>query len=327
VKPRNVKLSDWLKYNVLFFIEHFTGHKTYQKLFGKAEKRLFASVDKYAAAHQPKHQFEILDYKKGEWKEPLYGNYFPKVFRGAVTDWECSKNWSMEFFANKFGEDEVTLIDNPGLVGSSDQANDKIKLKEYIEMLKKGTSKYLKFSRFVQNNSTLRADIDYTWLRKFRSKFSFGDMTYLFIGGKGTSTPVHNGFSRTIFVQVKGSKKWVFYAPEDRIFIGARPERMNYFYTDADPYNLNDPKFPLLKHAKRFEVVVNEGDVIYIPPLVWHQVENVTDTIGFAYKFADLGSSFSSTKMLATLFFLSTKPLVFQTSAHFKNQDDTYGNG
>ena len=327
MKPKNINRGQWWKYNLLFFSEHFLGHKNYQNIFGKTEQKLLAKVDEVASKKKSEHPFKILDFAKGTWTEPLYGNYFPKVFRGAAADWDCSKKWTMDFFSERFGEDEVTLIDNPGLVGSSDQANDKIKLKEYIEMLKVGTSKYLKFSRFIQHNSTLKADVDYEWLKKFRSKFSFGDMIYLFIGGKGTSTPLHNGFSRTIFVQVKGSKKWVFYAPEERIFIGARPERMNYFFTDANPYKVNDERFPLMKHAKRFEVTINEGDVLYVPPLVWHQVENVTDTIGFAYKFADLGSAFSSSKLMATLFFLSTKPLVFKTSAHFKNQDDTYGNG
>jgi hypothetical protein len=47
--------------------------------------------------------------------------------------------------------------------------------------------------------------------------------------------------------------------------------------------------------------------------MVWHQVENVNDSIGVAYKFADVFAGFKSSKMLATCFFLSTKPYFINT--------------
>jgi len=267
-------------------------------------------------------EFQIIEYKKGEYTDPVKHDHFPIVFRGAASEWPCQKKWTLEYFAQKYGDEDVTLVNNPGLIKDTDQAYDVVKLRDYIENMKKGSKRYLKFSRMVDEQSGLREDIDYNWLRKFRAKGAKNELNYFFMGGKNTMTPIHDGYAMTIFVQVEGTKRWIFYPTNHRLFLGARPRRFNYFFSQADPYNLNDPKFPLLKHAKPHEVFLHPGDVLYFPSLVWHQVENVTDTIGVAYKFATFKSGFISSKMLFTCFFLATKPFLIETFMPWRG--DTY---
>lgn len=322
MKPNNVKSSHWFTYNTLFFLEHVLGEKKYQKLFGNFEKKLFEKIDSYATEHPADEDFKIIEHSEGNYPEPHCHPYFPVIYRGIAKNWNCSKKWSFDFFTEKFGEQDVTLINNAGLVKDSDQAYDVIKFSEYIKRLRNGSKEYLKFSRIVDEQSSLREDFDYSWLRKFRTRFAQNDLFYFFMGGKNTITPIHDGFAITVFVQVKGSKRWVFYPCNQRLFIGARPRRYNYFYSEADPYVFDNPKFPLIKHAKKYEVLVHEGDVLYFPSLVWHQVENVTDTIGVAYKFASIPSGFTSSKMLATCFFLATKPWLIETLLPWR--PDTY---
>ncbi|HXH20133.1 MAG TPA: cupin-like domain-containing protein [Chitinophagales bacterium] len=322
MKPTNVTTTDWWTYNALFLAEHFLGEKWYNKLFGAAEKKLFNKIDMYASTYPNGETFKILDYKKGTWTEPLGHPYYPKIFRGAASEWGCCKKWSFDYFAEQYGNEDVVLINNPGLVKDTDQAYDVIKLRDYIKNLKAGSKQYLKFSRIVDEKSELRNDFDVQWLRKFKVRFAQNELFYFFMGGKDTLTPIHDGFATTVFVQVTGTKRWIFYDTNNRLFIHARPRRYNYFYSEADPHNLNDPKFPLLKHARQHEVILNAGDVLYFPSFVWHQVENVTDTIGMAYKFAALLSGFTSSKMLATCFLLATKPWLIETMLPWR--PDTY---
>lgn len=322
MKPRNVKDSHWLKYNMLFLAEHFLGEKNYNKLLGRTEVKLYADIDKYIQENPIEDDFQILERKKEEWEGRLDHPHFPIVYRGAANDWACTSKWNFEYFSNKYGNEDVTLINNAGLVKDTDQAYDVVKLRDYITNLKAGSKKYLKFSRIVDEKSTLREDFDYEWLKKFRVPFAQNDLFYFFMGGKNTMTPIHDGFATTVFVQIEGTKKWIFYPTNHRLFIGARPRRYNYFYSEANPYNLNDSKFPLLKHAKPHEVTLHAGDVLYFPSFVWHQVENVTDTIGVAYKFAALPSGFTSSKMLATCFLLATKPWLIETMMPWRG--DTY---
>jgi len=308
MKPNNVKISHWWAYNALFFAEHIFGEKWYPEIFGNTEKKLYKAIDEYATNNPMPDEFQIIEYKKGEYTDPVKHDHFPIVFRGAASEWPCQKKWTLEYFAQKYGDEDVTLVNNPGLIKDTDQAYDVVKLRDYIENMKKGSKRYLKFSRMVDEQSGLREDFDYNWLRKFRMKGAKNELNYFFMGGKNTMTPIHDGYAMTIFVQVEGTKRWIFYPTNHRLFLGARPRRFNYFFSQADPYNLNDPKFPLLKHATPHEVFLHPGDVLYFPSLVWHQVENVTDTIGVAYKFATLKSGFTSSKMLFTCFLLATKP-------------------
>lgn len=313
MKPNNVKYSHWIAYNVLFFSEHLLGEKKYQKLLGGLEKRLYAKIDRYATDNPTDDGFKVFEYQKGNYPEPHCHPYSPIIFRGIAKDWPSHNKWNFDFFSEKYGDQDVTIINNKGAVPDPENPPQSLKFSEYISKLKAGTNKYLKFSRIVDEDSNLRSDFDYDWLRKFRTSFAREDLFYFFMGGKNTLTPIHNGYAITVYVQVLGTKKWVFYPANQRLFLGVRPRRQSYYYTDANPYNLNDPKFPLLKHAQPHEIILNEGDVLYFPSLVWHQVENITDTIGVAYKFADPIPGFVSSKMLATCFFLSTDPWFIET--------------
>ena len=315
-KPVCVSWPEWFQYNLMFLVEHFTGHERFLRWFGASEKRLQQKVAARAEKMGNPNSFRIVEYQKGEYPNRLWDWSYPVVFRGAAADWPSSEIWNLDYFAKEYGDTEVTLINNPGLKGNSDQDNDQITLREYLELLKKGTNKYLKFSRLIHDNSRLRKYFDEKWLKRFMGPTSFGELYYFFIGAKGTITPIHNGFSRTIFVQVRGSKKWTFFPPEDRIFLGARPERTNYNFSRGNINRFDDPDFPLMKYASRHEVIVGEGDVIFFPPLVWHEVENLDETIGVAYKFADLPSGFYTSKIMAFLYFFSVDPPLFNSTAH-----------
>ena len=77
----------------------------------------------------------------------------------------------------------------------------------------------------------------------------------------------------------------MIYAPSDRPYLDLRTTCTFYFHSDCDPYDLDDPKFPLLKHAWKYEITLEPGDVLWVPPFMWHQVENPTESIGIAYRF------------------------------------------
>lgn len=308
MRPSNVTKSSWIKYNILFFIEHILGQKLYNKIFNTIEVNLYKKIDKEVLQNGKLPELKAIELQEGEYTDPFTDPYLPVIFRGAAKNWNATKNWDFDFFAKNYGDVEVTLINNAGLIKDTEQNGNVITFKEYIDLLKQGRKEYLKFSRVLEDKSELINDMDHKWLRKFRTKNARNDLFYFFMGGKGTITPLHDGFAHTVFIQLKGSKKWTFYKTSDRLFVGSRPRGYNYFYSDLD---LNDPKHILAKHAQPFEVIINEGDVLFFPSLIWHQVENVTDSIGVAYKFADLSGGWKSSKMLTICMLLAKYPPIF----------------
>jgi hypothetical protein len=308
MKPFNVRTSDWLQYNTLFFLEHFMGHDLYQKLFGAVEQKLFNSIEQFAAKQKPDNAVHVVEYTGGQWPETLHHPYEVRVFRGAAKDWACTTKWSFDYFADNFGDKEVTIITNTGLIERDEKQDwETLSLRDYIKQLRGGSKKYLKFSSMITEESMLWKDFNSAWLRKFMLSETRNHFL-MFMGAKGTMTPIHDGLPPTVFVQIRGEKKWVFYPTCERLFIGVRPERTNYFFSQAGVNDKTNPKYPLMKLANPVEVVIGPGDVLWFPAFVWHQVENLSDSIGVAYKFSHLPSALKSSKMLTTLFFLSTKP-------------------
>jgi hypothetical protein len=300
MRPQNVSERDWLEYNALFFAEHFLGHRNYRRLFANRERKLWESIDRYASENPPDEPFRVIEHEAGE--EPLYHPYFPEVFRGVARDWPCVTKWTFDFFADEFGDKKVQLTNNRGLVAKGQnplvkngEAFEEMTLREYIAQLKNGSPKYLKFSQMIHESSLLQEDFNVDWLLKFHRSHEFKKLFFLFIGGKGTATPIHTALPPTVFVQIHGTKKWTFYPCNDRLFLGVRPD-------------------PLLKHAQPREVLVHAGDVVWFPACCWHQVENVTDSIGVAYKFFDVPAALRASKMLTLSFFCATKPTLIKSS-------------
>jgi hypothetical protein len=163
--------------------------------------------------------FKIVDLAKGQYTEPYLDFKRPVVFRGAASEWQCCKEWNLDFFASEYGDYEVTMQDNIGLTDREHpQTYSHMKMSEYINELKSGSKRYLKFSRVIKDMTILQKYFNTEWLAKFKRFFAFSNTYYFFIGGKDTKTPIHNGYAATVFVQIEGQKKWVFYAPEDRFF-------------------------------------------------------------------------------------------------------------
>lgn len=293
-------------------MEHFLGIKLLQKLFGDNIKLLSEEILKNSNPQSRNKILEVPIIDKSnvsstdkEFRKLLQK---PLLFKGAAKDWSATRNWSLDFFENQFGDVDIFVLDTIGAIDKNNpQQFEKLPLKTYISQLKQGSLKYLKFSNLVQKQLKLQDDLDNNWLSKFDTFASFGKRFYMFIGGKGTITPLHNEFPSVVYVQVFGKKKWVLYAPEERVFLNPRTERRLYFYTEANPYKYS-PEFPLEPLAQRYEVTLEEGDVLWFPPFYWHYVENLSDSIGVAYKFSDISFAFKTSRMLTTLYFMATRP-------------------
>jgi hypothetical protein len=327
MKPGNVTSAQWLHYNALFLAEHFLGRPRFERLLGKSERDLQDSIHRYAAGRDATGDLTVIE-EEGRFTEPLYHPHHVKVLRGAAKDWECTKKWSFDFFAEHYGDMQIQLYNNVGLVGNSPQDFDTTRLRDYIAELEQGTLKYLKFSRIAHNDSALKDDFDYEWLRKFTPSASFGKIYYLFMGAAGTLTPIHNGLPPTLFIQVTGQKRWLFYPPSHRLFLGVRPERRNYFYSDVNPFAESNGAYPLFKYTKPHEIILNPGDILWFPSHVWHHVENLSASIAVAYKYVHLPSAFKASKMLSSLFFLSTRPFLLESfvSSRIKGNDRIFTN-
>ena len=320
--------SQWIWYNTLLVIEHFIGVENAKNLLRTSKRHLSESVlsnvgtsdrGKVFTNKDVDKQFDpsILNDRDGLMNQVL-------VFKGAAKDWDCVRKWSPQYFADHCGDTSVSLVGNAGLADKENQNTYKrTTVKDYVNHVGKEKHNYLRFSRIIDEDPELRKDVNVDWLHRFADKFSRGGYLYLFMGIQGSRTTMHNAIIQTLFVQIKGKKRWIIYAPNERIFTSPHADRRPYFYSDANPNRLDDPNHPLLKHAICYDIVLEEGDVLWFPAFYWHYVENLTDSIGITYKFTDFHIAWNKSKVLTTLFFLATKPLLLKSFYYnvFKKKD------
>lgn len=107
----------------------------------------------------------------------------------------------------------------------------------------------------------------------------------LWIGSKGVITPFHYDELHNVFLQVEGSKKFLLFPPTawrqlylyPKFHVRHRNAMLEY------PPNEEtlEEEFPAFKYfpVEPLEVEVNPGDVLYIPPLWFHQVEALSNSI------------------------------------------------
>jgi len=308
--PPLLSVPQWVMYNFLFFAEHWMGSRLLFRVFGNQQKKLVASIDKTAGSRKTSSD-PLSHYLINGDTDTLPGNR-PVIYRNAAGHWNSTRTWSFDFFSEKYGDRQIDLYYTAGLTDPrAPTTSEQISLSSFIGQIRQGSLKYLKLSNLVNNEKVLQEALDLKWLQRFKRKTSFGETFYTFMGGKGTVTPLHDEFPCNLYVQIYGVKKWVIYPPEDRVFLDARTERRPYFFSDVCPDNIGDPKHPLQQYANKTEIILHPGDVLWVPPFVWHYVENITDSIGVAYKFADIPAACRSSKMLSVLFFLSTRPSIF----------------
>lgn len=328
MRPEGITRKQWIKYNFYFALQHFIGNKNSEKYLQKRKLKLYEEIlqnpgiDKRGKVYYNdditvNNDFDIENNHVKLMQGPL-------LFKGAAKDWPCITKWNKQFFRENYADYNISLVGNVGLADKENQNKHKIaSMGEFIDELSKEKHNYLRFSRIIDERPELRNDMDVPWMDRFKSRFARGGYLYLFMGEEGSKTDMHDAIIQTLFFQIKGKKKWTIYAPNERIFIDAIPDRRPYFYTHANPKELNDPNFPLLKHAIRYEIILEEGDILWFPTFYWHHVENLTENIGVTYKFTEFGESFKMSKVMTTLFFLATRPTIFESFYYntFKKRD------
>ena len=85
-----------------------------------------------------------------------------------------------------------------------------------------------------------------------------------------TRTDLHCEPISNVVVQTVGSKKWTLVEPEYSHLLRptVSPDGRAYFYSSLDPFNPNS-----LQNIPHYEVITEEGDIIYVPTWTWHRID------------------------------------------------------
>ncbi|MEO1348697.1 MAG: cupin-like domain-containing protein [Cyanobacteria bacterium J06635_15] len=207
----------------------------------------------------------------------------PVIITDALRNWKASTKWTMDFFRSQYGAAEYLVIDYKADAGMRERHYSYMRVDDYIDYITSDTvDKSLYLSEFnAWNHPELQEDCEdliyfKNWYRKIPIKFLnkyCGRISSVLIGRKGSTAGLH--YDRrcdTAWVAVISGRKQVL------LF---SPDQEKYLYGgQVDPFNPNFEKFPLYAKAKPVECMLNPGEIIHMPPIWWHDIRNLEDTIG-----------------------------------------------
>jgi hypothetical protein len=96
------------------------------------------------------------------------------------------------------------------------------------------------------------------------------------IGPADTMTPLHCDYDDNIFAQIWGRKRIFLSPPHHEPFLYAREANAMLFGSPFNPEAPDFGRYPLARQASMIEVLVQPGDMLYVPAGWYHQVHALT---------------------------------------------------
>lgn len=308
-------------YSILFFEQIFGKTRFKEKIQIKREVFFKSLNEKFEKL--PDGEIKEIESRpelsSDDFKILFYNKSKPVVFKGAAKNWPCCKNWDLNYFTSFFGKKDVLLVDLHGLTTQKDEKKfEVLSVADLVSNINSGGDKYLRFSPLVEQHPELANGLNLKWLNSLKSRWSIGNTYYLFMGGKQTVTHLHCDQPCNLFVQICGKKKWTLIATDQSHLVYPQATQTAYFKSAVNLAKYDVQQFPLFRKASRWEVVLDEGDVLYVPPHVWHYVENLTDTIGVGFRFSSISAAVRSSFMFTFLRFCAQNPPMWKTRKYGK---------
>jgi len=308
-----------LRYGYYQTMDHFFGRERSFRWHEKSRRKFYNKLHQRLKDEGVLGKTTPIPRVKGIGSKELKKNYInkgiPVVVEGGAKDWACVKEWSLDYFKEKYGEEEIILVDHEAI----EAGFERLSLSEVIDGIREKNGKYYRFYPLLQRHPEHIKDFDYDWLLKARQKPNYDDEFEVFIGGEGTVTPFHNAFSSNLFTQVYGQKEWVIYPPYYTAIFDPDPAQNVYRSTSSrqggmySPFDDSAKDHPLFKYMDGMHTVLNPGDVLYNPPYWWHTVRNTSDSIGVGYRWFPLMHCWWASPLYFSLDLCATNPSIWKS--------------
>lgn len=225
----------------------------------------------------------------------------PVHVSGLCAEWEACRRWSPRYLAAQAPELTIPVkVYRDGAIDVSPRL-----LRDYAELLSRldqpehaaERSARLPYCHDIPLFAMVPSLVDDCRLfptgfltRWYRDKW--WRYAQFFLGPTNSLTPLHFDtlLTHNLFFQIRGRKRFTLLPPEQMGYCGRRGWR----WFDVDPEAPDHQRFPNYHRATPVEILLEPGDMLYLPPGTLHHVRGLDTSISFNVDFHTRRSSLRS---------------------------------
>ncbi len=98
----------------------------------------------------------------------------------------------------------------------------------------------------------------------------------VWVGKRGTVTPVHRDVPHNLHVHLTGRKRWLLFAPGES----------SRLYSSVDPEHPDLGRHPRFRGATAWGATLDAGDALFIPHGWWHHTRTLDDAVSMNFWWA-----------------------------------------
>ena len=269
--------------------------------FGNKIKKRDWILNNYRLLEQESLNSGVVERKHKLTRQEFLRDYYttnrPVIIQGAMDNWAAMSKWNPAWLKQNFGDRLVEVQANR----NSDrlyeinmrQHQKQLLFGDYVDMITSNESTndfYMTASNTSKNSEALKElwnDIDmlpdYLDTKSDRKGF-------LWFGPAGTITPLHHDLTNNFMAQVYG-RKLIKLVPACNM-----PYVYNqlHCYSEIDMDNIDYERYPLFKKASVMELILEPGEVLFLPVGCWHYVRGLDISITMSFTNFVFNNDFSS---------------------------------
>lgn len=218
-----------------------------------------------------------------QFLEEYYARNRPVLLTGLMSDWPALDKWTPQYLKEVCGREVVEVMagreSSPSYEIEDAPHRRNIHFSQFIDVVMSGqeTNDYYLTAR---NNFFARPGVrpllqDIRQFPDYLTVDATGNGIYLWLGPKGTVTPLHHDLMNIFMAQVRGRKQVLLVPPEELDLV----YNDHAVYSRVDPANPDYERFPRFREATVMEAELGPGEVLFLPVGWWHYVKALEPSV------------------------------------------------